>query len=85
MGEHGFSAGCLMRAGYFYEAKNKKGFMGEKKNPHVFSIAGVDFCPSIQTQFSSFTVCFCQVWLEPLCLQPNLNEHLVFVLRTLRR
>lgn len=83
MGEHGFSAGCLMIAGYFHGAKNK-GVM-EKKNPHVFSIAGVDFCPSIQTQFSRFTVCFCQVWLEPLCLQPNLNEHLVFVLRTLRR
>lgn len=51
--------------------------IGEKKQtPHMFSIAGVDFSPSIQ-QFSCFTVCFCQVWLELLRLQPNLNEHLV--------
>lgn len=45
------------------------------KTPHVFSIAGVDVSPSIW-HFSCFTVCFCQVWLETVCLLPNLNEHL---------
>lgn len=45
--------------------------------PHVFSIAGVDLSPVNTTQFGRFTVCFCQIWPEPLCLQPNLKEHLV--------
>ena len=53
MGELDFSAG---EPAIFMELKAKRGSW--EKNPHVFSIAGVDFCPSIQTQFSGFTVCF---------------------------
>lgn len=44
---------------------------------HVFSIAAVGFAPSIQPQFSRFTVCSRHIWLESLRPLPNSNEHLL--------
>lgn len=44
-----------------------------KKNPHVFSIAGVDIFPSVQHSLAVFTVCFCQIWQERLFFTAKLK------------
>lgn len=53
---------------------------GHGKKLHTFSITGVDFSPSMQhSLLSVLLVFYCQIWLEPLFLLPNLNEHLVLL------